>query len=83
MVVESKLVNPDKQIDCTGLFCPMPIVKTREAMTRMAVGEILAMLSDDPASDADMRTWTRNTGHDLLEVARRGAVYRFVVRKAW
>ena len=82
MVLESKLVNPDKQIDCTGLFCPMPIVKTREAMTQMAVGEVLAMLSDDPASDADMRSWARNTGHDLLDVSRSGAVYRFVVRKS-
>ena len=75
------LLNPDKRIDCTGLFCPMPIVKTREAMTQMAVGEVLAMLSDDPASDADMRSWARNTGHDLLEVSRNGGVYRFVVRK--
>lgn len=82
MVAESKLVNPDKQIDCTGLFCPMPIVKTRDAMTQMAVGEVLAMLSDDPASDADMRTWARSTGQDLLEVRRSGVVYRFVVRKA-
>lgn len=82
MVVESKLVNPDKQIDCTGLFCPMPIVKTHDAMKQMAVGEVLAMLSDDPASDADMRTWARSTGHDLLEVRRSGVVYRFVVRKA-
>lgn len=82
MVLEAKLLNPDRQIDCTGLFCPMPIVKTREAMTEMAIGEILAMLSDDPASDPDMRSWARNTGHDLLEVSRSGAVYRFVVRKA-
>jgi TusA-related sulfurtransferase len=82
MAPGSKLVNPDRQIDCTGLFCPMPIVKTREAMTQMVVGEVLEMLSDDPASEADMRSWSRNTGHDLLEVGRSGAVYRFVVRKA-
>lgn len=82
MALGPKLVNPDRQIDCTGLFCPMPIVKTREAMTQMVVGEVLEMLSDDPASEADMRTWSRNTGHDLLEVGRSGAVYRFVVRKA-
>jgi len=81
MVLGSKLVNPDRQIDCTGLFCPMPIVKTREAMTQMVVGQVLEMLSDDPASEADMRSWSRNTGHDLLEVGRSGAVYRFVVRK--
>jgi tRNA 2-thiouridine synthesizing protein A len=81
MVLGAKLVNPDRQIDCTGLFCPMPIVNTREAMTQMAVGEVLEMLSDDPASEADMRSWARNTGHELLEVSRSGAVYRFVVRK--
>lgn len=81
MAQETKVVNPDRQIDCTGLFCPMPIVKTREAMTQMAVGQVLVMLSDDPASDPDMRSWARTTGHDLLEVGRDGAVYRFVIRK--
>jgi TusA-related sulfurtransferase len=39
------------------------------------------MLSDDPASDPDMRSWARNTGHELLQVTRSGAVYCFVVRK--
>lgn len=81
MAQETKVVNPDRQIDCTGLFCPMPIVKTREAMTQMTVGQVLLMLSDDPASDPDMRSWAQNTGHDLLEVARDGAIYRFVIRK--
>ena len=81
MVLEPKLVNPDRKIDCTGLFCPMPIVKTREAITQMGVGELLEMLSDDPASEPDMRSWARNTGHDLLEITRSGIVYRFVVRK--
>ena len=81
MAQEAKVVNPDRQIDCTGLFCPMPIVKTREAMTLMRAGEILEMLSDDPASDPDMRSWAQNTGNELLEVTRDGAVYRFVIRK--
>jgi TusA-related sulfurtransferase len=81
MAQEAKVVNPDRQIDCTGLFCPMPIVKTREAMTQMTAGQVLEMLSDDPASDPDMRSWARNTGHELLDVTRNGAVYRFVIRK--
>jgi TusA-related sulfurtransferase len=76
-----KVVNPDKQIDCTGLFCPMPIVKTREAMTEMTPGQVLEMLSDDPSSDADMRRWAQHSGHELLEVSRSGAVYCFVLRK--
>ena len=81
MVQEAKVVNPDRQIDCIGLFCPMPIVKTREAITQMATGQVLEMLSDDPASDPDMRSWARNTVHELLGVTRNGAVYHFVIRK--
>jgi tRNA 2-thiouridine synthesizing protein A len=71
----------DRHLDCLGLFCPMPILKTREALKQMAVGEVLEMLSDDPASEADMQSWTQRTGHDLLDIAKDGPVFRFLVRK--
>lgn len=77
----SKVVNVDRQIDCIGLFCPMPIVKTREAIREMTVGQVLEMHSDDPASDADMKTWVERSGHEMIDVSREGAVYRFLVRK--
>jgi TusA-related sulfurtransferase len=77
----SKVVNVDRQIDCIGLFCPMPIVKTREAIREMTVGQVLEMCSDDPAADADMKTWAERSGHELIGVSREGAVYRFLVRK--
>lgn len=59
----------------------MPIVKTAEAIRGLAVGRVLEMLSDDPASEADMKSWSRRTGHELLEMTKHGAVYRFLVRK--
>ena len=59
----------------------MPILKTREAMKSLPTGQILEMTSDDPASVADMRSWSAKTGHELLEVGRDGAVYRFLIRK--
>ena len=75
------MVVPDRRLDCVGLFCPMPILKTREALKPMAAGEVLEMLSDDPASEADMKSWSSRTGHELLQVERHGAVFRFLVRK--
>ena len=81
MMETSKVVNVDRQIDCTGLFCPMPIVKTREAIRELTVGQVLEMSSDDPASDADMKVWAERSGHELIGVSREGAVYRFLVRK--
>lgn len=71
----------DLTLDCLGLFCPMPIVRTREAMKAMALGQVLEMLSDDPASDADMHSWARRTGNELIAVTKDGAIYRFLVRK--
>jgi len=72
----------DQKIDCLGLFCPMPIVKTREALQHMAPGQILEMISDDPGSEADMKSWAARTGNELMEMERNGAVFRFLVRKA-
>jgi tRNA 2-thiouridine synthesizing protein A len=74
-------VSVDRILDCIGLFCPMPILKTRDAVKHMDVGQILEMTSDDPASEADMQSWTARTGHELLEIDKHGAVFRFLVRK--
>ena len=60
----------------------MPILKTRDALkAHGASGQVLEMTSDDPASEADMKSWTTRTGHELLEIDKNGAVFRFVVRK--
>lgn len=72
----------DLKIDCLGLFCPMPILKTRDAMQQMAVGQVLEMTSDDPASEADMLSWSARTGHELLAREKNGPVFRFLVRKS-
>ena len=74
-------VVADANIECLGLLCPMPILKTREAMKALGVGQTLEMISDDPASEPDMRSWSAKTGHELLEIDRNGTIYRFVIRK--
>jgi len=75
------IVIPDKKLDCLGLYCPIPILKVREAMKTLVPGQTIEMVSDDPASDADMKSWAARTGHELLEIEKHGAVYRFLVRK--
>ena len=74
-------VVADRRLDCVGLFCPMPILKTRDALKAMAAGQTLEMLSDDPASEADMKSWTTRTGHDLVAIEKNASVFRFIVRK--
>ena len=75
------VILPDRKIDCLGLACPMPILKTREAVKQLAPGQVLEMISDDPASEADLRSWSAKTGHRLLATERNGPVFRFLIRK--
>ena len=74
-------VVADRTLDCVGLFCPLPILKTRDTLKSMMIGQVLEMTSDDPASEADMKSWTARTGHELVQIDKLGPVYRFVVRK--
>jgi len=48
----------------------------------MEPGQVLEVTSDDPGSEADMKSWAARTGNELLEMQRNGAVFRFFVRKA-
>ena len=76
------LIQIDKVLDARGLACPMPIVKTAQAMKTMASGETLEVLATDPGSVKDFAAWSRTTGNTLLESSSDAAIYRFVLRKA-
>jgi tRNA 2-thiouridine synthesizing protein A len=74
-------VMPHRTLDCIGLFCPVPILRTQGAMGSLRVGEVVELLADDPAAEGDLRSWLGRTGHELISVDRHGAVFRFLVRK--
>ncbi|OGK86288.1 MAG: hypothetical protein A2050_03930 [Candidatus Rokubacteria bacterium GWA2_73_35] len=75
-------VMADRKIDCVGLFCPVPILRVRDALRHMQPGQVLEMVSDDPAAPADMQSWAARSGHELVASDRHGPVFRFVVRKS-
>lgn len=69
------------KLDCLGMLCPMPVVKTRGAIKLMKIGEVLEMVSSDPGSMPDMKAWAKQTGHELLEAKDEGNVFRFTIKK--
>ncbi len=71
----------DRVLDCIGLFCPVPVFRTREEIGKMAVGEILAVLADDPAAEEDIRSWAKRTGHEIVELRKESDHIRILVRK--
>ena len=70
-----------KQLDCSGMLCPMPVVKTRGAIKTMEIGDLLEMISTDPGSMPDMKAWAKQTGHELLEAKDEGKTFRFLIKK--
>ena len=72
----------DKTLDCSGLLCPMPVVKTKRAISGMAVGQVLEMIATDPGAVPDMKAWENQTRHELLLSEDRGdGTFRFLIRK--
>lgn len=68
-------------VDARGLKCPMPIVRTAQAMKNVEQGRLLEVLSTDPGSVADFAAWSRSTGNELVESSVDDGVYRFVLRR--
>lgn len=75
-------VEPAESLDCVGLFCPQPLFQTREAIDRLKPGEVLEMISDDPAAEEDIKRFAKRTGNILLSFERlEDGVQRFLIRK--
>ncbi len=68
-------------VDARGLSCPMPIVKTAQAIRPLTSGDLLEVLATDPGSVKDFAAWSRTTGHELVEQTMDGGTYRFVLRR--
>ncbi len=68
-------------LDCSGLLCPMPVIKTSKKIKELEVGDVFEMISTDPGAMPDMQAWANQTKHELLESSEEGSQYRFVIKK--
>lgn len=68
-------------VDVTGLFCPMPVIRTSEAIKNVDAGGIVEVVSDDPAIEHDLPAWCKSQGHTIESKQTDGRVYRYWVKK--
>jgi len=71
----------DQQVDARGLNCPMPIVRTAQAVKALASGQTVEVLATDPGSVKDFAAWSKTTGNEMIEQTSDGGVFRFVLKK--
>ena len=75
------LLEPDKEIDCIGLFCPEPIFRTRTALDELENGEILKVTADDPAAEEDLKRLAKRLGYEVLDITHDGDEVTLYIKK--
>lgn len=69
-------------VDANGLSCPMPIVKTKKAMTELEGGQVLEVHATDKGSIADIKAWSKSAGHQYLGTLEKKGKLVHYLRKA-
>lgn len=77
----NEVIKEDQVLDCSGMLCPMPVVKTSKAVKEMQSGQILKMIATDPGAPPDMEAWSRQTGNELLRSLTENSKFIFYIRK--
>lgn len=74
-------MRSDATIDCLGLNCPMPIIKTAEWIKKISVGQVLEIVADDPGVEEDMPSWCKTTGNEFLKMDKEDDVYYVFIKR--
>lgn len=72
----------DHVLDARGLACPLPVLRARKAMQRLAPGAVLEVVATDPGAVRDFEAFCAATGHRLIERHEQDGELTFRIRKA-
>jgi tRNA 2-thiouridine synthesizing protein A len=70
-----------KELDARGLHCPLPILKTKKALSEMTSGQLLRVFATDPGSVRDFQAFSKQTGNELLSLSEEERNYVFVMKR--
>jgi len=65
------LNSPDDTLDCLGLYCPQPVIRTAQRVKTMRPGQVLEIIGDDPGIQIDIPAWCISNDHRLLGLEKR------------
>jgi len=69
------------EVDARGLSCPLPLLKAKQALNRMAAGERLRVVATDAGSVRDFRVFCEQSGNRLIEASENEGVYTYLLQK--
>lgn len=69
-------------LDCRGLLCPLPLLKTQQALAKLSEGQVLEVWSTDPGTELNVRAWAQGSDYQVTSLPPQDGVYRFHVRRS-
>ncbi|SDX71799.1 sulfurtransferase TusA family protein [Paenibacillus sp. CF384] len=72
----------NQTLECEGLACPLPVVRTKKTIEEMRTGEVLEVRATDKGSVADLQSWAKRTGHQYIGFKEDKGVFRHYIRKS-
>lgn len=70
-----------RTLDCLGLYCPEPLFQTRENIDQIEPGEILEVITDDPAAEEDLKRFAKRSGHEVVLYEKSDGQMRFLIKR--
>ena len=74
-------IKIDRELDCLGLYCPEPVFRTRQEIDKLAVGQVLEVVADDPAAEEDIKRLVKRLGQQFLELRKEDDRFHFLIKK--
>jgi len=74
-------MNFDKDLDVRNLTCPLPILRTKRALSDMTSGQLLRIVATDKGSVKDMQAFANQTGNELLSSIEENIEFIFILKK--
>lgn len=71
----------DQILDCKGMQCPLPVIKTAQAIKTIESGQVLELLATDPGVEPDMKAWSSRTGNELLKIEKTDDIFHVFIRR--
>ncbi len=71
----------DRMVDASGLRCPLPLLRAKQAVNQLQSQQVLLLIATDVGADRDIPAWIQLSGHQLLLHSTNDAVREFYIRK--
>ena len=70
-------------IDALGRKCPIPIIMLAQRISEVPIGEVIAVLADDPAAETDVPAWCTMKSHDHVLTQPRERGWAILIRRGY